>query len=158
MPIVPIIDPADYIEREIAIPMEEVRTANPQRGDFEHLNGLYVCDIEQKLAVGVRHIPTDPFWAAGHIPGNPLLPGVLMLEMAAQTSAILAKEIDPIDSFIGFGGVDNCKFRESVTPPAQLYILCTSREHRLRRIVSDTQGIVNGRLVFEACITGLLMK
>jgi 3-hydroxyacyl-[acyl-carrier-protein] dehydratase len=160
MPIVPIIDPADYIEREIAIPMDEVRTANPQRGDFEHLNGLYVCDLEQKLAVGVRHIPTDPFWAAGHIPGNPLLPGVLMLESLAQVCSYyfkIAMQPDP-SRFFGWGGLDAVSFRGAVLPGETMIIAARNLEVRPRRAKFDTQGFVNGKCVVEAKVTGLIVQ
>jgi 3-hydroxymyristoyl/3-hydroxydecanoyl-(acyl carrier protein) dehydratase len=82
------------------------------------------------------------------------LPGVLMLEMAAQSCAVLAKTLGS-DAFIGFGGVESCKFRETVVPPARLYILGVGVEHRARRIISDVQGVVGHRLIFEARVTGL---
>ena len=91
------------------------------------------------------------------MPNRPLLPGVLMLEMAAQACAVLAK-LRGCDTFIGFGGVDNCKFRETVVPPARLYIIGVGVDFRPRRIVSDTQGVMDGKLVFEARITGLTIR
>lgn len=130
----------------------------PHAFEFQLLDTICHFDREAQCVVARINIPTDMWWVRGHVPGRPLLPGVLMLEMAAQTSAILAKSMSSIDGFIGFGGVEHCKFRESVTPPAQLYISCVAREHRSRRIVSDTQGICNGKMVFEAQITGMLMR
>ncbi|HEX9785851.1 MAG TPA: hypothetical protein VGA56_24375, partial [Opitutaceae bacterium] len=62
------------------------------------------------------------------------------------------------DEFIGFGGVDDCKFREAVKPPARLYLLCRALDYRPRRILSATQGVIDGRLVFEATITGLTLR
>ena len=44
---------------------------------------------------------------------------VLMLEMAAQSAAVLAK-LAGNDEFLGFGGVEQCKFRDTVVPPARL--------------------------------------
>ena len=83
------------------------------------------------------------------------MPGVLMLEMGAQLSALCAKLIGGQESFIAFGGVDKCKFREAVTPPARIYLIAVARELRPRRIISDVQGIVDGKLIFEAEITGM---
>jgi 3-hydroxyacyl-[acyl-carrier-protein] dehydratase len=130
----------------------------PQRFEFELLDGVCFVDRPRKLLVAFVDIQADGWWVRGHVPGRPLLPGVLMLEMAAQSSAVLANLIEPHDKFIGFGGVDDCKFRDSVTPPARFYLLCQGIDFRARRIVSETQGVVDGRLVFEAKITGMAMR
>ena len=81
-----------------------------------------------------------------------------MLEMAGQTSAIAARLLTDHQEFIGFGGVDECKFRETVIPPARLILLCAAEEYRSRRITSRTQGVADGRIVFEARITGLTLR
>jgi len=160
MPITFLVDPAEYIERAITIPMEEVRVHNPQRGDFEHLDGLYECNLETKIAVGVRHIPTDPFWAAGHIPGNPLLPGVLMLESLAQVcSYYFHKAMTPDPSkFFGWGGLEGVSFRGAVMPGETMILAVQNLECRPRRAKFDTQGYVNGKCVIQAQVTGLIVQ
>ena len=80
-----------------------------------------------------------------------------MLEMAAQASAIMSKTLSGHRGFLGFGGVDGCKFRDVIAPPARLYILCVDIENRPRRFISNTQGICNDKLVFQAKITGMAM-
>ena len=130
----------------------------PQRHQFSVLSGACYFDLgTPPRAVCFADIPKDAWWVAGHIPGRPLLPGVLMLEMGAQTAAVLAGRMGLINAFLGFGGVDHCKFRDAVVPPARLYLLCEGIEHRPRRIVSRVQGVANGRMIFEATITGLTM-
>ena len=130
----------------------------PHAFEFQLLDGLCLLDRDRKLAVAYADIDSESWWVRGHIPGRPLLPGVLMLEMAAQSSAILAGALGGHDAFVGFGGIDRCKFRETVVPPARLYILCTSVEYRPRRVISDTQGVVDARLIFEARITGMTLR
>lgn len=116
-------------------------------------------DANEQAILAYADIKEDAWWVRGHVPGRPILPGVLMLEMAAQTSAVLLKMVDPDhQDFIGFGGIDNCKFREAVTPPSRLFLLCKGTEYRPRRIISATQGVINGRLVFEATVTGLVLR
>jgi 3-hydroxyacyl-[acyl-carrier-protein] dehydratase len=97
----------------------------------------------------------DEWWVRGHVPGRPIFPGVLMLEMAAQTAAFFSRYIYDLTNFIAFGGVDDCKFRDAVVPPARIYLICQQLEVRPRRIRCRTQAVVGGRLVFEATITGL---
>ncbi|HQE30289.1 MAG TPA: hypothetical protein PL151_21265 [Phycisphaerae bacterium] len=97
----------------------------------------------------------DEFWVRGHIPGRPILPGVLMIETAAQTASYMASLLNVSDKFIGFARVDNVSFRGTVSPPATMYFIMKLVEHRSRRIVGDAQGILDGRLVFEGRITGM---
>ena len=137
---------------------EQIYEMLPHRHEFMLLDGVCMVDRETKCVAAYADITSESWWVRGHVPGRPLLPGVLMLEMAAQTSAIAAQLLGDYTDFIGFGGVDECKFRDSVVPPARLYLLCKGTEFRPRRIVSDTQGVANGKLVFEARITGLTLR
>ncbi len=129
----------------------------PHRHEFMLLDGVCYFDKDLKHLVAYRDVDKDAWWFRGHVPGRPLLPGVLMLEMAAQASALLAKLCRPYTGFIGFGGIDRCKFRETVAPPVRLSFLVMGVEMRSRRIVSETQGVADGRLIFEARVTGLTM-
>ncbi len=137
---------------------EQIYAALPQRHEFGLLDGVCHLDANAKQIVTFRDCRSDDWWVRGHVPGRPLLPGVLMLEMAAQTSAYLAKQYGQYDSFIAFGGIDECKFRDTILPDTRLYILCVGEKLRSRRIVSRTQGFADGRLIFEAKITGLTMS
>ena len=138
----------------VCLTKDEVYQRLPHRFEFRVLDGVCMVDPQGRRIVAYADIRPDDWWVRGHVPTRPLLPGVLMLEMAAQACAVLAKTLGS-DAFIGFGGVENCKFRETVSPPARLYILGVGVEHRARRIISDTQGVVNHKLIFEARVTGL---
>ncbi|HAF87279.1 MAG: 3-hydroxyacyl-[acyl-carrier-protein] dehydratase FabZ [Legionellaceae bacterium] len=67
----------------------------------------------------------EPFFT-GHFPGNPIMPGVLMLEALAQASAILSNlSRDPAPGYkflYFFAGIDNAKFKHVVTPGDQLQL------------------------------------
>lgn len=67
----------------------------------------------------------EPFFT-GHFPGNPIMPGVLMLESLAQASAILSnlsRAPKPGYEFLYFfAGIDNAKFKQVVTPGDQLLL------------------------------------
>ena len=130
----------------------------PHRYEFMLLDGVLHLDADAKLIVAFRDIREDDWWFRGHVPGRPLLPGVLMLEMAAQVSAVMARRVGGVKEFIAFGGIDDCKFREVVTAPSRLYLLCVGKEYRARRVVSATQGVANGKLIFEATITGMPLR
>ena len=141
----------------VCLTKDDIYERLPQRFEFRVLDGVCMLDVEGRRIVAYADIRSEDWWVRGHVPNRPLLPGVLMLEMAAQASAVLAR-LHGNDTFIGFGGVDNCKFRDTVVPPARLYILGVGVDYRPRRIVSDTQGVMDGKLVFEARITGLTIR
>lgn len=139
--------------------IEKIREANPQRFEFEQLSRIAYVDDALGQVAGVLDIPAEPFWARGHIPGRPLMPGVLMIEAAAQLCSYFVRRVYDAkeygDRFFGFGGIDAVKFRGAILPDETLLILGKKVEIRTRRAVFDTQGYVDGRLAFEARITGM---
>jgi len=138
---------------------EAVERINPQRYEFRQLDGILLFEPNEGLIVGYKDVRPDEFWVRGHIPGRPLYPGVLMIECAAQLSSFYYKNtVGKNDTrFLGFGGVDAVKFRDTVQPGDKFIILGKCVELRTRRIVFDTQGVVAGKLVFEARITGMVI-
>ena len=152
-----IVDLEELDLSQVCYTQERIYDSLPQRHEFMLLQGICYADVERGLMVAFRDIHSEDWWFPGHLPARPLVPGVLLLEMSAQTSAFLTHLRSGSDSFIAFGGVDECKFRETVTAPSRLYLLCKVLEIRSRRVVSATQAICNGRLVFEAKITGMVM-
>ena len=134
---------------------EQIRQVNPQRGDMEHLDAI-VWRNEGKI-LGYKDVTADEFWVPGHIPGRPLLPGVIMLEAAAQLSSYLTHVFVGWHGFIGFGGLEDVKFRAPVTPGQRLWLLADLTEVRHRRIKADFQGVVDGGVVVEGVIIGTKM-
>ena len=153
-----LIDLAKVDLNQVCLSQGQIYEHLPHRFEFMLLDGVCHLDLETHTVVAYRDIREDDWWFRGHIPGRPLLPGVLLLEMAAHASVVAAKLTGSYEKFVGFGGVDRCKFREPVVPPVRLYLLSAAREFRGRRIVSDTQGVANGILVFEARITGMMFR
>ena len=140
---------------QVAYTREDIYARLPHRHEFIQLSGIIHVDREAGVAVAYRDVLGDDWWVRGHVPGRPIFPGVLMLETAAHLAAFMSKYLYDYDGFVAFGGVDNCKFRGAVTPPARLYIICHQVENKPRRIAADCQGLVDGAVVFEARITGL---
>ena len=107
-------------------------------------------------AIGIKEIRDDEFWVTGHIPGRPLYPGVLQIEAGAQLSSFILAERFKDAPFVGFTRVTDCSFRGQVIPGDTL-VLCTKEvKVNRRRFITDTQGIVSGKIVFEAQITGMV--
>jgi 3-hydroxyacyl-[acyl-carrier-protein] dehydratase len=155
MPPVLLVDLAKVDLDRIAMPIEEIREHNPHRYEMEQLSAIVYYDLEKGQIVAAKEVRADEFWVRGHIPGRPLLPGVLMIEAAAQMCSIYYHLSQQDARFLGFGGVDGVKFRGQVVPGDRLLLLGQVVEIRNRRAVFDTQGVVGDRLVFEARITGM---
>src|SRR5687768_2415342 len=141
----------------VVFDQEAIRQVNCQRGDMEHLNGIIWVNPEADQILGFKDVRRDEFWVPGHIPGKPLLPGVIMIEAGGQIASFYMRKFLGWDGFIGFGGVENCKFRQMVEPGVRLHLLAQKVSERHGRLTSRVQGIVRGDLVFEAEVMGIQM-
>ena len=152
--------PLESIDVDHAIAdIEAIRKINPQRYEMEQLSRIVHYDPEAGAVAGVLDVSEEPFWARGHIPGRPLMPGVIMIEAAAQLCSWAVRQVyDPEtygDRFFGFGGIDNVKFRGVVLPGQRMILLGKAHDVRPRRAIFLTQGWVDGRMVFQAEISGM---
>ncbi len=136
---------------------EEIRAHNPQRFEMEHLDAVVYLDTDEGVVAGYKDVTDDEFWVRGHIPERPLLPGVLMCEAAAQLCSFYYNEVVETDKFLGFGGLEDVKFRRAVEPNCRLLIVARVRELRPRRATFDCQAFVDGRMVFEGTVIGMPM-
>ena len=134
-----------------------IRAINPQRGAMEHLNAIVHMDIAANQIIGYKDVRVDEFWVEGHIPGRPILPGVIMIETAAQMASFFTHYVSGWKGFVGFGGVEEVKFRATVVPGSRLYMLGTKIWERHRRLCCACQGIVNGNIVFEGKVIGTVV-
>lgn len=155
----PILDPATIDLEAEAVSKEEIMKLNPQRGEFEQLDKIISLDLEEGIGVGIKKQRPDEFWTAGHIPGRPIMPGVLMIEMAAQISSIVYHlKFDPEgEKFFGFAGVNNVKFRGTVEPGSDLLMIVKSKALKSRMAIFETQGFVDRKLIFEGEVSGVVM-
>jgi 3-hydroxyacyl-[acyl-carrier-protein] dehydratase len=155
----PILELASINLQDVAVTKEEILALNAQRGEFEQLDRLISLDLELGLAVGIKKQTDGEFWTRGHIPGRPIMPGVLMIEMAAQVSSVIyhLKFNTGGKKFFGFAGVDLVKFRGSVEPGSDLIMIVRAKKLRSRMAVFEAQGFVDGIMVFEGDVTGIVI-
>ncbi len=153
----PFFDINDLDLGAVALDGDEVGRLNPQSGDMRHLDHVVWFNEDITLALGVKQVRDDEFWVPGHIPGRPLFPGVLMIEAAAQLASLLYRRKCDESRFLGFTRCDNTVFRGQVQPGDTFYILGREIEFRPRRFKSEAQGMVDGNIVFETQITGMVM-
>jgi len=134
---------------------KQIEEVNPHRFEMQHLDGIIHLDAERVLMVGYKDVTDKEFWIRGHIPDRPIMPGIIMIEAAAQLLSFSVNKIYGDQRFIGFGGIDRAKFRGTVSPGNRLILVGKMIDRRSRRYVCDCQGFVNEQMVFEVCITGM---
>ncbi len=110
-----ILDPATLDLNTILADREAIRRVNLQRFPMEQLDAICLVDPTQQLIIGYKDVRPDEFWVPGHFPGDPLLPGILMCEAAAQLASYytIVQKVAPHNK-IGFGGMDDVRFRAPV--------------------------------------------
>ena len=107
-----------------------------------------------RRVVAVKNVTVSEEFFQGHFPGEPLLPGVLMIECAAQLASFYTRKFVGWKGFIGFGGADEIRFRQAVAPGVRMHLIGQKLWERHRRINCKIQGIVKGNMVFECSIVG----
>lgn len=160
MPVVarePIIDIAQIDLSRVIADIDQIRRYNPQRYEMEQLTAVVFEDFERKVCVGYKDVTDHEFWVRGHMPGMPLMPGVVMLECAAQLCGYFTQKYDLLGvPMVGFGGLDEVRFRDVVVPGDRLIIACQlTKLRRHRIIVSRFEGYVGQRLVVEGELKGV---
>lgn len=135
---------------------ETIGRHNPQRFEMQQLDGVLWYDKGKFLVLGYKDVTDNEFWVRGHIPGRPLMPGVIMVESAAQLLSFFVKEIYGELAFIGFTSIDSAKFRSTVEPGQRLYLLGhITKFKKGRKYSASIQGVVDGTLVFETSVSGM---
>ena len=141
----------------VQISGEAIRKVIPQRFEFEQLDSIAYFNPAEEIAIGVRALDKDEFWTRGHMPGRPVFPGVLMLEAAAQLCSFYTCSVEGTERVFGFGGADDVRFRRMLVPGDTLHLLAKPERISTRRSLFLTQGVVDGRLAFEASILGIAL-
>ncbi len=140
----------------VVIDREEIRRHLPQRFEMEQLDAIVHIDKENHLIVAYKDVRPDEFWVRGHMPGYPLMPGVLICEAAAQLCGFYSSWrplVDPRD-FIAFFGMDNVRFRGPVRPGDRLVIVGKAIKVHRRQVHSAMQAFVGETMVFQGNIIG----
>jgi 3-hydroxyacyl-[acyl-carrier-protein] dehydratase len=134
-----------------------IQTILPHRYPFLFID--HVRDIvPDKSAVGIKNVTFNEPHFQGHFPGHPIMPGVLVVEAMAQTSAVLIGMSRGIteELMIYFTTVDKAKFRRPVVPGdvLELHVSIKRAGSRIGRF--EGRALVNGELAAEADFSAML--
>jgi len=89
------------------------------------------------------------------MPGMPLMPGVIMCEAAAQLSSYYSHRYKLMEGLIGFGGLEEVRFRGVVRPGDRFVIVCKLLKLRRSIMTCQFQCFVNQNLVCEGILKGV---
>jgi 3-hydroxyacyl-[acyl-carrier-protein] dehydratase len=103
----------------------QIQEILPHRYPFLLVDRIIECE-PGSYAKGIKCVTANEPQFTGHFPGNPVMPGVLILEAMAQTGAVaVLTEEESKGKLVLFGGVKNARFRKPVVPGDVLEITCT---------------------------------
>ncbi len=153
----PILDFSEFDLEHVIADTEEIRRYNPQRYEMEQLTAIVYDNAETHICIGYKDITPNEFWVRGHMPGLPLMPGVVMCEAAAQMCTYHVVRHDLLGSkMIGFGGLEGVRFRDVVVPGDRLVMMARlTKIRRGKMVIADFQGYVGETTVVEGIIKGI---
>jgi 3-hydroxyacyl-[acyl-carrier-protein] dehydratase len=150
------LDPASIDLNHVIVDLDGIRKVNLQRFEMEQLTAIVLIDPTQHIIAGYKDVHADEFWVRGHLPNYPLFPGVLICEAAAQLcSYYISTQGLAGGDFIGFGGLENVRFRGQVRPGDRLLLISKVTKLHRRQTIFDVQGFVGSKRVFNGDVIGV---
>jgi 3-hydroxyacyl-[acyl-carrier-protein] dehydratase len=131
----------------------EVQELLPQKYPFLFVDTVLEFDPKSKKMTCLKNVTINDYFFEGHFPGNPIMPGVLIIEAMAQASILLYSALRPEiarkkpDFFLG---KVEARFKKPVTVGDQLMIEVTGQKMMDKGGVVKAEAKVNGQVVTEA--------
>ena len=137
----------------MSLGIKEIEAILPLRHPFLLIDRIDELEPGMR-AVGVKAVTFHEEFFAGHFPGEPVMPGVLILEALAQVGAVAILSVEENKGKTAFfGGVDNVRFRRKVVPGDVLTLTCEIIRTRGNVGVGTALASVNGERAVTAEMT-----
>jgi 3-hydroxyacyl-[acyl-carrier-protein] dehydratase len=144
---------------EIVYDTRAIQELLPHRYPFLLVDRIIELVPKERI-VGIKQVTIGEQFFQGHFPGNPVMPGVLIVEALAQVGAILAlREMENREEkLVLFSGIERARFRQPVVPGDTLVLEVTALRigSRVQRMKGEAK--VEGRVVAEAEIMSIVAE
>ena len=127
--------------------LEAIQRILPHRSPFLFVDRILDLEPDRRV-VGVKNVTGNEPFFAGHFPGRPVMPGVLIVEALAQTAGVLMGDESGLIPM--FMGIDKTRFRRPVTPGDQLRLEVEVLRRRRNVFRMTGRAYVGDNLVAEA--------
>ena len=132
---------------------EQIEAILPHRDPFLLIDEVVELEPGERV-VARKHVRGDEWWFAGHFPGRPVMPGVLIVEAMAQTGAVAVLSQEENRGRIAFfGGIDNVRFKRIVEPGDELELECRLEAVRGPIGKGKATAKVDGKLAARGTLT-----
>ncbi len=126
---------------------EEIKNILPHRNSMLLIDEAEVID---GAACGKKKINGDEWFLDGHFPGAPIVPGVILCEILAQSTCVLLNDKIDTDCLPVFTGLNKVKFRNPVKPGDVFETKCEITKEKKPFYFAKGEGFVNGKLCVSA--------
>ena len=132
---------------------DQIKEIIPQREPFLMIDEVE-CYVPGESCTAYKNVSIDEPYFKGHFPGNPIMPGVLIVESLAQTGAvaILSQEENKGKNAL-FGGVDKLKFKKQVVPGDRLKLEVKIIKRKGPIGVGEAIATVDGKIAVKGELT-----
>ncbi len=145
---------------EEIISLKEIKELIPHRYPFLLIDKVKNFK-KMDSCTGIKNITINENFFQGHFPNYPVMPGVLIIEAMAQTSAVLVSkslEVEPFSKSVLFAGIENAKFRKSVFPGDVLELNVKILGNKMNIWFIEGIATVEGKKVAEAKFSAVLTE
>jgi 3-hydroxyacyl-[acyl-carrier-protein] dehydratase len=156
---VTILEPEQAMAEKRTLDITEIEAILPHRYPFLLIDRVIEMERKKRI-VAIKNVTANEPHFAGHFPGYPIMPGVLMVEAIAQAGgALLLTEIpDRTNKLMVFTGIERAKFRKPVTPGDQLRVEVDVLAWRSTAVKMQGNVYVGDKLACEAIVTCQLVS